>query len=345
MRILKTIIFILLISIFFIAPFNIVNAQDATTSIESSIEESIEKSDEKKTGIVVTPTIIDEQAKIRDIFTYTISITNYIDRKVSLYAVVNDVSISDGKQEFISPSQLDRQTSLARWIKLSRGAIELMPGESTTVPLEINVSPDALPGKRYAMISFPAASNRYAAEKAVSGVGSAQLLINLDVKEVIVEKAQISEFETTRNVYIKPPAVFNIAVENFGNRDIAPLGTIYLFNRRGEEIKQLSIDFSTQPIAPEGTGEMTLEWDTGKELGKIKAKVEMEYGGSERDLMDTIYIWLIPLPYLIGFIAFTIIAVIILVLFLFRRTYQPVHRPTTGIETTSNGVLDLKNKK
>ncbi len=334
MRILKTFIAISLISVIFIAPFSFVGAQDEINPVKKD-----------KTGIVVTPTIIDEQAKIRDIFTYTVSITNYIDRKVNLYAIVNDISISDGKQEFISPSELDRQISLARWIKISRGVIELNPRESTELSLEINVASDALPGKRYAMISFPAASNRYVAEKAVSGVGSARLLINLDVKEVIVEKAQISEFKATRNVYVKPPAIFNITVQNFGNRDIAPIGTIYLFNRRGEEIRQLPVDFSGEPIAPEGIGEMALEWDSGKGLGKIKAKVELEYGSSERDLMDTIYIWLIPLPYLIGFILFTIIAVIILVLFLFRRTYQGVNRPTTKVETTANGVLDLKNKK
>ena len=342
MKVLKTIITISLISVFFTASFNIVIAQDATTFTEPSIEDSVKKSDEKKTGIVVTPTIIDEQAKVRDIFTYTISITNYTDRKANLYAVVNDISISDGKQEFISPSQLDRQTSLARWIKISRGVIELNSRESTELSLEINVAHDATAGKRYAMISFPDSSNRYAAEKSVSGVGSAKILINMDVKEVIVEKAQISEFKTTRNVYIKPPAIFNIAVENFGNRDIAPLGTIYLFNRRGEEIKQLSIDFSGQPIVPEGTGEMALEWDTGKQLGKIKAKVELEYGGSERDLMDTIYIWLIPLPYLIGFVALTIIAVIFLVLFLFRRTYQPHNKPTAELQSEEHGVLNLK---
>ncbi len=305
----------------------------------------MEKSDKEKTGIVVTPTIIDEQAKVRDIFTYTILITNYTDRKVNLYAVVNDISTSDGKQEFISPSQLDRQTSLARWIKISRGVTELNPRESTELSLEINVALDATAGKRYAMISFPDSSNRYAAEKSVSGVGSAKVLINMDVKEVIVEKAQISEFKTTRNVYTKPPAIFNIAVENFGNRDIAPLGIIYLFNRRGEEIKQLLVDFSEAPIAPEETGKMALEWDTGKQLGKIKAKVELEYGDSKRDLMDTIYIWLIPSRYLIGFVAFTIIVVIFLVIFLFRRTYQPHNKPTVRVETTANGVLDLKNKK
>jgi len=331
MRILKTIITISLISVFFTAPFSFVGAQ------ESDVE-----NDEKKTGIVVTPTIIDEQAKIRDIFTYTISITNYIDRKVSLYAIVNDVSVSDGKQEFITPSQLDRRTSLARWIKISRGAIELNPGESTEVSLEINVSPDAQPGKRYAMISFPASPNRYAAEKAVSGVGSAKLLINFDVKEVIVEKAQTSEFETSRNVYIQPPVIFNIEVQNFGNREIVPIGKIYLFNRRGEEIKQLAIDYSEAPISPGEAGKMALEWDAGKQLGKIKAKVELEYGGSERDLMDTIYIWLIPLPYLIGFIVFTIIAVIILVVFLFRRTYQPHNKPTTELHSEEHGVLNLK---
>ena len=344
MKLLKTIIAISLISIFFTASFSIALAQDGTSSPEVIAEEVEVKDDEKRTGIVVVPTIIDEQAKIRDIFTYTISINNYTDRKVDLYAVVNDISISDGKQEFITPSRLDRQTSLARWIKISRGVIELGQGESKEVSLEINVSPDALPGKRYAMISFPAAPNRYAAEKAVGGVGSAQLLINLDVKEVIVEKAQISEFKASRNAYVQPPVIFNIAVQNFGNRDIAPQGKIYLYNRRGEEIKALPIDFSSQPIPPEATGELALEWNIDKQLGKIKAKVELEYGGG-RDLMDTIYIWLIPLPYLIGFVFSAVIVIILLVIFLFRKTYQPGHKPRMELQEDAHGVINLKSQE
>lgn len=88
-------------------------------------------------GIEVTPSVIDEKVQARDILKYTVKIKNHSEHKANIYASVNDVFISEGTQEFINPGDLDKSTSLARWVSFKRGRIELMPGEETEEPLEV----------------------------------------------------------------------------------------------------------------------------------------------------------------------------------------------------------------
>ena len=73
-----------------------------------------------QSGVVVSPKIIDETAQARDIFNYEVSITNNTERKVELYAVVNEVN-ADGSRAS-STKDLDRAISLRKWIKITHPA-------------------------------------------------------------------------------------------------------------------------------------------------------------------------------------------------------------------------------
>ena len=296
-------------------------------------------------GIEVTPSVIDEKVKARDILEYTVTITNNSTRKADIYAMVNDLSVTDGKQEFIEPSKLDKSTSLARWINFKRALIEVMPGATVEVPLRVEVSPFATPGKRYAVITLAEGPNKSSAESYSSRQVFPRILLNYEVVENIVEKAQIKNFFAGKNIYFELPAAFRIAVENSGNQEIVPTGNIYIQNRRGQEAGVLAVDFADQPIAPGSTGEIALSWQPEHAFGKFKAKLEMKYGGSEgKDLQDTIYFWILPWPFLAAFLGGTIILVVFLVIILYRRTYHH-HVPATAVVNGQAGddVIDLRN--
>ena len=109
--------------------------------------------------IDVVPHIIDEKAKARDILEHELSFTNNSDRKQVLYPLLNDLSEIDGRQENISPGKLDKATSLVRWMKIKRGALELLPGETKTLSLEIDIDESAIPGKYHASIIFSPGTN------------------------------------------------------------------------------------------------------------------------------------------------------------------------------------------
>src|SRR5688572_7568545 len=95
--------------------------------------------------LTVTPVVIDERGKARDIINETISITNTSGHKLTLYPSVNDVRHADGAQAFEQASTADEASrSLSNWIELSRGVIELGPGEEKTVQFVIRISPSAV---------------------------------------------------------------------------------------------------------------------------------------------------------------------------------------------------------
>jgi hypothetical protein len=89
---------------------------------------SVEKIFAQESGVQIFPHIIDEKAKANDIIKYDIKLTNNTGRKVGLYPVVNDITSDGGLQEFTSPNKLDKQASLARWISISRGVVNIEPG-------------------------------------------------------------------------------------------------------------------------------------------------------------------------------------------------------------------------
>ena len=111
--------------------------------------------------LTVTPVVVDEKAKARDILQEKITVTNTSKRKLQLYPSVNDVKSQDGEKPFAeAQSGPERSDSLANWIEISRGLVELNPGESRELPFVIRVNLNALPNTYHADISFYEGSNR-----------------------------------------------------------------------------------------------------------------------------------------------------------------------------------------
>jgi hypothetical protein len=296
-----------------------------------------------QTGIVISPKIIDETAQARDIFNYEVNIANNTERKVELYAVVNEVN-ADGSIAS-STRDLDRAVSLRKWIKIIHGVIELMPGESTTVDLEINVSQFALPGQRYAAISLINSPDRYAAERKAVGRSFGDIFLSFNIEENIVEKAQIAKFETTKNIYVKPEVAFDINISNFGNRDIFPLGTIYVFDRRGQVVAEIPVDSKNQPVLAGSELEQSINWNEVKGIGKYKAKLEVKYGQNDFELMDTIYFWYLPWQILAGFLAVIFLLMIVLIIILFKKGFSHHHVSDTSELDVGPGVINLRGRR
>src|SRR5580698_3012062 len=117
--------------------------------------------DDTSQGLVVTPVVIDEQGKARDIINESIALTNNSDQPVELYPSVNDVNDETGEQAFSYAQDASGLTdSLSNWIELSRGVIDLSPGQNVEVPFTITISPNADPGTYHAIISFGEGNTR-----------------------------------------------------------------------------------------------------------------------------------------------------------------------------------------
>lgn len=316
-------VFSICLFIFLVPGFNVF-AQDIISDVSTSTVATTTITKTELTGeIIVSPSIIDEQFKVKELGKYDVVITNNTSHKTNIYPVVNNISMEDGKQKFATLTGSKRDKSLANWISFKRGAISLMPGEEMTVPLKIQVAVNASPGKYYAAISLPEGSNRSAAESSMKKKNYAQVMISVEITEDVIEKAQIETFAVTRGVFFNFPVDFDIKIDNFGNKKIDPRGSIYVYNRRGEE--EVVLDVNSGDVAVQAEDSNTIQKSITEKLsiGKYKAKIALEYGeNSTRDLKDTVYFWFLPWKFLLGFLGIFLFLVILSTLFLHRKTYR-----------------------
>ena len=271
-------------------------------------------------AIVVTPAVIDQKAEARDILEFSVKITNNTLSKVNLYSIINDISVKEGRQEFIEPSLLDKSTSLARWIEISRGVIELWPAQTKDIPFSVHVNLNAKPGKYYAVIIFAQGSTRAEAEAKASKLNQPQTLLNIEVEENIIEKAQLQQFKSEKNFFLNFPVKFLLGIENTGNREIKPVGSIHIYNRRGEEVGSVDVNQAQAAIVPQAYNLFENLWQSKKGFGQYKAVLAAEYGNEEkRDLQDTIYFWVLPWQFLIFFGGGLLVLIILLLLLIRKR--------------------------
>jgi hypothetical protein len=300
-----------------------------------------------ETGVTLNPHIIDAKGEAGGIFEYSIELSNQSDRKVSLYAVVNNLSAKEGRQEFSAGASVDRSRSLANWIEVTRGVQELDPGQTKNIPIRIDVSPNAQPGEYYASVTFAAGSNRYQAEAQIEKINQPHVLVNLIIEEHIVENAQINFFRANRKVFFQYPVSFSWKVTNEGNQPIKPVGEVFIYDRRGNEVAALPVSKSDQ-INPGDFSVYAADWKEKGGLGRFKAKLEMNYGQREtRDLQDAIFFWVLPWPWVTAFFIGVVVLFSALFYLLFRKARAMHHHLPLpeSVQEEKRGVINLKNEQ
>ena len=84
-------------------------------------------------------------------------------------------------------------------------------------------------------------------------------------------------------------------LENSGDRLLAPTGRILIYNRRGEEVSVIAINTEAANIEPRMSKNFQAVWPDGKDFGRYKAILNIEYGnGQHKTLHDVIFFWVIP---------------------------------------------------
>lgn len=240
----------------------------------------------------VTPAVIDEKGKKRDIFKESLVIENTSKGKLDVYTFVNNISIEDGKQEFLSLAGADLADSLANWIEIPRSMLELGPGESKKIDFKIQINLRAEPGEYHALISFADGSTRSEAEQKLKE--SPSIMVNIEVEEDIVEYMQLINFFPEKSI-MSSPATFFYNIENIGNQTLIPSGEIRIYDSRGREIASAPINKNMAAIEPGSAARLSSVWIAEKEIGRYKAVFNLEYGKKQRgNLQDTVYFWLIP---------------------------------------------------
>ncbi len=333
-------------------------------------------------SLTVTPVVIDEKAKARDILKESLTLTNNTASKLNVYAFVNNIAIQEGKQEFLDPSRADQSSSLANWILFPRGAIELLPGEKKNIDFNIEVNLRAKAGMYHAMISLAEASTRDDAEKKIVGASSVSVNpntygisvgVNLEVLEDIRERLQLKSFISDKIFFSGFPVSFSYELENVGNRLVAPSGEIRIYDRRGREVASIPINdtrmntdenpsliatgenkkFASNWSGPEKSSSFSMLANVASALGvgggfgKYKAVLDLEYGAGGKTLQDTVFFWIIPWKQIaVIFVGFLIFAIALIVLLHKRLAATRIYTDENTDKHRYKKVIDLrKNTK
>ncbi|RMD59899.1 hypothetical protein D6821_00100 [Candidatus Parcubacteria bacterium] len=310
--------------------------------------------------VSITPAVIDERAVANEIFNYELTLRNNTDKHLFLYPVIFEVDSQKGRQLVSRIYDFDKTKTLARWIRIKRNTIELPPGAEVKRKLTIDVDLRAVPGRYYAEIVFARGANKLEAELRAQQEAFPTLKLNFEVKEQAVEKMQLLDFTSSKNTYLSWPVNLIIKLKNVGNKELTPQGSIFIYNRRGEEVAKLAVNSQKQAITAEAESEFKTEW-RGKKIGKYKARLELEYGSQNpQTLQDTVYFWVFSWGFLLFFGGGIFFLVILLSVVIFQRTFRHSqhlsHRNSPHLltphispakrakrtQTASSHILDLK---
>ncbi len=289
--------------------------------------------------IIIEPNVIESKAQRRDLLEFTIKIKNQTNSPIRLYPLVKD--ISGPKQN----EKIDKTNSLSDWIEIPRGRIEIGPKENKEIGLTIKVNFQAIPGKYYSAILFAQGSTISEAQENATKYQQPTLLLNIEVEENIIEKAEIQKFRPEKDIFFLLPVRFILEIKNIGNKAVNTRGSIHIYNKLGKEIGTIELEEKT--ISPDNTAQFRPSWKEKGGFGKYKAILFIEYGEqSTQTLQDTIYFWIFPLQFLAALILLILFLSFILIHLITKKMkihQQKVIKVLTKEE--SRQILDLRKKQ
>lgn len=279
--------------------------------------------------ITIRPFLIDKTMVPRESASEIISLTSsYPNRKSVIYATVNEISVdSTGEiKEFITPVMTDRTTAVTSWVEIGRGRIELMPGQTVEIPLDIKVHPYAEPGEYHLFIGFVETSKRFKAEEVALAGDANGVIVKITVGDEREDSMRITSMTVDRFVTDGDKQQVEITVENAGEIASAPVGELIFYDSRGREITAVPVNSESVQISPGVSKTFSATIPITENLGRFKANVNLTYGKNQRaNLYDTTGFYMVPLLYLFALAGLFLLFFVVLLVLLRRSmiTGQP----------------------
>jgi hypothetical protein len=270
----------------------------------------------------VSPLFIEHATEARDLFEETVKITNTTDRKVRIFPTVNEITVGDEGEvkTFVPASMSDNTTSITSWISVTRGRVEINPGETIKIPVSFTINPNAAPGEYHAFIGFAEGSKREDAESMVTTGRAPGVVVRLSLVEKRTEYLRLNRFNIDRFITASNEAVVNYELENIGGLPITPAGEIIFYNSRGVELQAIAVNPDKKTIEPNSSERFEQTIPSLGVIGRHKALLNVEYGATQRaNLYDTTYFNIVPVVYLALLFGFLLVTSLLLA-FWYHRT-------------------------
>jgi hypothetical protein len=283
-------------------------------------------------AIDIKPLIIEEVVQPRDAITREISLTNDGSSKAFVYATVNEITLgTDGAiKEFEAPVMSDRTKTVTSWIEISRGRIEIYPGDTVTVPVTFRINPFAETGEYYAFLGFVSTNKRPTAE-AIALRGDADgVVVNLEVGSTLVESFSVNTVDTSRLLTDPASSQVSVTLTNEGDLPIAPMGEVIFYNARGLEVGAVDLNEQGTEIPAGENTIFRLPIDIPNDFGRYRASVQVAHDNVS--IQDATEFYVLPLPVLLLLFGVLVAVSLLFTILIKRSLSEPDHSHHEGDE-------------
>lgn len=270
----------------------------------------------------VTPRVIDREVEPREAYQEVLTIENFQPHKITIFPSVNAVTVDAGGDivDFVPPSMSDNRVTVTSWLEISRAGIELGPGATTSLPLTIDIHPQAEPGVYHAFVGFGTGRNRDIAEQQVAQGIAPGVVVTLSVSQNNYESLRLDGFYIDRFITGSGDNAVTYTLKNPGVAAVVPRGEIIVSNNRGEEVRTIPVNPEALELGANETRVHTASLDTSNLLGKYKAFLTVDYGSEQLvSVYDTVFFYVVPWRQILIFFGVISFIVILLTLIIYRR--------------------------
>lgn len=277
----------------------------------------------QESGIGIRPASIDDRLEPGQTKTFEMVVSNLSESEQLYYLFTRDIaSASDSGAPIFSQSPSDRTGyELSDWITFENEQVLVPAGGERSIRFNISAPDDASPGSHFAGIFV--SNDPPSIEQSGAAVGyQVAGIVSIRIPGEVFESASIRQFSTNNYIYGTPEVEFKVSVENSGNTLIRPVGPLVIKNMFGQEVANILFNEAQGGVFPMRSRDFIQVWSgTSPAFGRYETTLSLSYGdeGAKKTMSSTVVFWVLPTA--IVFPALGILAVLLLITYLFARLY------------------------
>lgn len=246
--------------------------------------------------LTISPLIVEESLDPGQGISGVFKVRNDSPSKVTVSISLKDFlpKGEKGQQIFLSPEENDTTWSLADWICITTPSFNLEPKETREVNYTVQVPENAEPGGHYAAIFAEAKGEKPEEGTVVLARAKLGCLLLVTARGDIIERGNIEEFSTSKNIYSAPPVDFAVRFKNTGTVHVKPRGDIKIYSWTGRLQTSLPVNEKMGNVLPVSIRKFEPQWTPTFALGKYKATCDLVYGTEAKELSAETSFWLVP---------------------------------------------------
>lgn len=284
---------------------------------------SAQKAFAQGSGVTISPAVIEETLDPGVTKNYKVSLKNLNNTEQTYYLFTRNIKgVQDGGTPIFAKSG-DEVTGyeIADWITLPISQVTLPSGATEIFEFTMVVPENASPGSHFGGVFISVDPPEIESVGAAVGYQVANI-ISIRVSGDADETASIRQFSTDQFLYGSPNVEFSVRIENSGNVLVRPSGPLEIRNMLGKKVDSITFNEQQNAVFPKDLREYKLLWEgEGTGFGRYEAVVSPVYGenGARMTMSSTVSFWILPMN-IIG-PALAILAVLLLITYIFVRLY------------------------